>query len=132
MENINKKLRISGTFLGAIAVILGAFGAHGLEKVLDADALSSFEVGVRYQFYHVFVLWGVSLFALSEKTKKLIFWLVVTGIICFSGSIYLLATNAITVINFKAIAPITPIGGGLLIAGWVVLFISFLKRRSDI
>lgn len=128
---MNKKLQIAGAFFGATAVVLGAFGAHGLENVLEADAIATFETGVTYQFYHAFLLLLVSLFALSEKTKKYIFWLLIIGILCFSGSIYLLATNALTGFDFKVIFWVTPLGGTLLIFAWVLLFINFFKKKAD-
>jgi len=129
---VNKKLQITGAFLGATAVILGAFGAHGLESMVDAKAIETFNTGVTYQFYHSFLLLLVSIFALSEKTKRYIFFLVSIGILCFSGSIYLLATNALTTFDFKIIALVTPLGGTLLILGWIVLFVNFLKKKTDI
>lgn len=67
---MNKRLLVTGSILGFLAVIIGAFGAHGLEKSLDADALATFETGVKYQMYHALLMLLVSIFALSEKTKK--------------------------------------------------------------
>lgn len=126
---MDKKLRIAGAIFGLTAVIIGAFGAHGLEKVLDLDALATFETGVKYQMYHALLLLVVSLFALSEKTKKTLLALLIIGIFFFSGSIYGLATNDLTGFDFTKIALITPIGGTLLIAGWVVLLLQFIKLK---
>lgn len=126
---MDKKLRIAGAIFGLTAVIIGAFGAHGLEKVLDLDALATFETGVKYQMYHALLLLVVSLFALSEKTKKTLLALLIIGIFFFSGSIYGLATNDLTGFDFTKIALITPIGGTLLIAGWVVLLLQFIKSK---
>lgn len=126
---MDKKLRIAGAIFGLTAVIIGAFGAHGLEKVLDLDALTTFETGVKYQMYHALLLLVVSLFALSEKTKKTLLALLIIGIFFFSGSIYGLATNDLTSFDFTKIALITPIGGTLLIAGWVVLLLQFIKSK---
>lgn len=126
---MDKKLRIAGAIFGLTAVIIGAFGAHGLEKVLDLDALATFETGVKYQMYHALLLLIVSLFALSEKTKKTLLALLIIGIFFFSGSIYGLATNDLTGFDFTKIALITPIGGTLLIAGWVVLLLQFIKSK---
>ncbi|MBQ0117478.1 MAG: DUF423 domain-containing protein, partial [Flavobacterium sp.] len=119
---MNKKLIITAAFLGSVAIVLGAFGAHALKKVLDTDALQTFEVGVRYQMYHALFLLGVGATPLvTEKTKKTILWLVSLGVLLFSGSIYLLATQQALGINFSFLGPITPIGGLLLIAAWVLL-----------
>ena len=121
-----------GAFLGATAVILGAFGAHGLESRIDESAIETFNTGVTYQFYHAFLLLLISIFALSEKTKRYVYFFVSIGVLFFSGSIYLLATNALTSFDFKVIALATPLGGTLLIIGWIVLFVNFLKKKSDI
>jgi len=117
---MNKKVLITGSILGVLGIILGAFAAHGLEKIVDADAIKSFETGVRYQIYHAFFLLilGSTSFV-SLKAKKVILYLVVIGLILFSGSIYGLATNELTSFNFKTIAMITPIGGLSLIIAWI-------------
>lgn len=127
---MNKKIAIAGSILAGIAVILGAMGAHALKKVLDTDALLSFQTGVRYQMYHAIALLFLSTTILiSEKAKKKIFRLMLTGVILFSGSIYLLATNALTPINFKTIALATPLGGILLISAWILLLLSLIKNK---
>ena len=119
---MTKKILTTASILGAIAIILGAFGAHALKKVLSVDQLSTFETGVKYQMYHaLFLLVIPSLTTLSDKAKKTILILVQSGVLLFSGSIYLLATNDLTAFNFKIIGFVTPIGGGLLIAAWCVL-----------
>ena len=113
---MNKKLLITGAVLGILGIILGAFAAHGLEKLVDTDAIKSFETGVRYQMYHAFLLLIIgSTSFVGLKSKKIIFYLVVIGLIFFSGSIYGLATNDLSGFNFKTIAMITPIGGLSLI-----------------
>tara|TARA_R110002051_G_scaffold126358_2_gene199936 strand:+ start:35142 stop:35525 length:384 start_codon:yes stop_codon:yes gene_type:complete len=124
---MNKKLGIAGAFFGLTAVMIGAFGAHGLKDSLDASSLVTFETGVKYQMYHAFFLLLVSLFALSERMKKTLLIVIVCGIVLFSGSIYGLATNTLTTFDFSKIALLTPLGGLLLIVGWVVLLIHFIK-----
>jgi len=129
---MNKKLLVSGSVLGILGIILGAFAAHGLEKLVDDDAIRSFETGVRYQIYHAFfllILGGTSF--VSLKSKKIILYLVVIGIILFSGSIYGLATNELTSFNFKTIAMITPIGGLSLIIAWLTMFIGIIRNKVD-
>lgn len=129
---MRKKILITGAILGALAVILGAFGAHGLKKVLNADQLASFETGVRYQMYHAFLLLfvGISAF-ISPKMQRIIYVFVLWGIVLFSGSIYLLATKDITNIDISSIGFITPIGGSLLIIGWIVMMLNFFKLKTE-
>jgi len=129
---MNKRLLITGSILGILGIILGAFAAHGLEKLVDENAIKSFETGVRYQMYHSFLLLilGGTTF-LNLKTKKRIFYLVVVGLILFSGSIYGLATNKLSAFDFKTIAMVTPIGGLTLIIAWLVMLIGILKLKVD-
>jgi uncharacterized membrane protein YgdD (TMEM256/DUF423 family) len=129
---MNKKLITTGALFGMIAIILGAFGAHALKKVMPAEQLVTFETGVRYQMYHALFLIFISMISeISEKAKKTIYYLVLSGVLLFSGSIYLLATNSITSFDFKVIGFVTPIGGLLLILAWAVLFFSFIKKREQ-
>ncbi|MBL6655525.1 MAG: DUF423 domain-containing protein [Flavobacteriaceae bacterium] len=112
--------RLYFTFiLGGFTVILGAFGAHLLEKLLSAAQLASFETGLRYQFYHVFFLILLSLVPrIEEKDKNKITLLISIGILLFSGSIYLLNLQDVLGLNLGFMGPITPIGGSLLIFAW--------------
>ena len=128
---MDKKLISTGAVFGMIAIILGAFGAHALKKVLSLEQLSTFETGVRYQMYHaVFLLFIGLLNDLSQKAKKTIYFLVLFGVILFSGSIYLLATNDLTSFDFKVIGFVTPIGGLLLILAWGVLLMNIINKKS--
>lgn len=130
---MDKKLISTGAVFGMVAIILGAFGAHALKKVLAAEQLVTFETGVRYQMYHALFLLFIGLMKnISLKAKKTIYFLVVFGILLFSGSIYLLATNDLTAFDFKVIGFVTPIGGLLLIVAWVVLFININNKQSQI
>jgi len=127
---MNRKIAITGTIFALLAVILGAMGAHALKKVLDAASLMSFETGVRYQMYH-----GIALLFLSttnlitEKAKKLVYSLMLIGVLLFSGSIYLLATNTLTSVDFKAIALATPLGGFFMISAWILLLLNIVKNK---
>jgi uncharacterized membrane protein YgdD (TMEM256/DUF423 family) len=128
---MDKKILSTGTIFGMTAIILGAFGAHALKKVLTIDQLSTFETGVRYQMYHaLFLIFVVLLPSISQKTKKVIYYLVFSGVLLFSGSIYLLATNTLTAFDFRTIGFLTPIGGFLLILAWTVLLVSILNKKS--
>jgi uncharacterized membrane protein YgdD (TMEM256/DUF423 family) len=129
---MDKKLISTGALFGMIAIILGAFGAHALKKVLPTEQLVTFETGVRYQMYHALFLIFISMIAgLSDKTKKTIYFFVLSGVCLFSGSIYLLATNSITPFDFRVIGFVTPIGGLLLIVAWCVLFYNFVKTKQQ-
>ena len=125
---MDKKIISTAAVLGMIAIILGAFGAHGLKKVLNIEQLTTFETGVKYQMYHaLFLLFIGTTTLINQKLKKTILNLTITGVLFFSGSIYLLATNSLTTIDFKVIGFITPIGGIFLIFAWFLLFFDLIK-----
>ena len=129
---MNKKILITACFLGFAAIILGAFGAHGLKDLIPMESVQSFEIGVRYQMYHaLFLLFAGSTSLISSKMKTRIFYLVIAGCILFSGSIYGLATNLLTNFDFKSIGFITPIGGLCFILAWGLLFMNFLKMKGN-
>ena len=128
---MNKSLLIWGAIFGVMAIILGAFAAHGLRPVLPVEKMQSFETGVKYQMYHaLFLILLGGLPVASEKVKKICFYLTLFGVFFFSGSIYLLATNSLSSFDFGVIALVTPVGGVLLISAWVVLLISFFKLKK--
>ena len=127
---MKSKFLIAAGVLGATAILLGAFGAHGLKQVLTADQLVTFEVGVRYQMYHALFLLGVgALKGLSDKAQNTILGLTVVGVLLFSGSIYLLSTGLAGDAS-KILGPITPIGGLSLTMAWLILLIQGLKSKS--
>src|SRR5688572_8087268 len=112
---------ITGSLLAALAVGLGAFGAHGLKKIVPAETVTTFETGVRYQFYHCFALIIVAIlfekFAGSWMTYA--GYAFIAGIILFSGSLYVLTIiQATGTVGLRGIGIITPFGGLFLIAGW--------------
>lgn len=128
---MDKKIISTGAIFGMLAIILGAFGAHALKKVLSIEELSTFETGIKYQMYHaIFLLFIGMNNSLTQNAKKVIYNLVVFGVFFFSGSIYLLATNSLTVFDFKAIGFVTPIGGLLLILAWGILLFHFVKKKG--
>jgi len=125
---MNKKILILGSVFGFFAIAIGAFAAHGLKPKISVQAMQSFETGVRYQMYHALLLLIIgNIGGVSEKNKKIIFYLISVGVLFFSGSIYALATNTLTTIDFKVIGFITPLGGLLLIIAWLILLINFVK-----
>lgn len=129
---MNKTVLITACILGVLSIVLGAFAAHGLKKSIPAESLSVFETGVKYQMYHaLFLLFVGSSSYVTSSYQKIILYLVILGVIFFSGSIYALATNSLSSLDFKKIGFITPIGGLLLISAWVVLLINFLKTNVN-
>ncbi len=121
----NNYIIITGAAFGLIAIVLGAFGAHALKKVLSTEKLSSFEVGVRYQMYSALFLLLIGFN--GDVMSSLINWsfyLATIGTILFSASIYLLSLSEYLKRNFKFLGPITPLGGLLMILGWGSLLIS--------
>lgn len=128
---MDKRFYIAGLIFGLTAVILGAFAAHGLKPLLTPEARDTFETGVRFQMYHALLL--LILGNLKTPPGPLfnwIFYFLVLGIILFSGSIFLLATNELTPVDFKIIGPVTPIGGTLLIFCWGLLLFHFIKLKK--
>ncbi len=127
---INKKIILLGSVLFITAIILGAFGAHALKDLLSIEKLQSFEVGVRYQFYvsMVLLLFGL----LNEKIPFNLsgfFIFQITGIFMFSGSIYLLSLEQILSLNLKFLGPVTPLGGLMMIVGWVIFIVRLIRFR---
>ncbi len=130
-NRMDRKIIATAGVLGAIGIILGAFGAHGLKELIDPAQVIVFETGVRYQVYHaLFLLFIGTTSLVSEKAKKAILWLVVVGVLFFSFSIYFLACNTLFSFDFRKIGFITPVGGLLLIVAWAVLFLNIMKRKG--
>lgn len=125
----NKQLQIWGVLFCGTAVILGAFGAHLLSDMLSADALQSFEVGVRYQFFHGMALLFLSLTPKPQKFINRTGLLFIIGTLLFSISIYLLSLSTMYGdTGLPAIlGPVTPIGGLMLILGWLNLLVGYLR-----
>ena len=116
--------------MGMLAVVFGAFGAHGLKNLVDADAITTFETGVRYQMYHAFFLLVLGLIPDNLiKSKKPIYVCTVIGVILFSFSIYMLALNDLMKLDFKIFGIVTPIGGLFLIAAWLLMAYNILKSK---
>ena len=127
---MNKKILVTASVFGLLSIVFGAFGAHSLKALISAEAHQAFETGIRYQMYHALVLLFIgSTSLIQQKTKNILFYLILLGILFFSGSIYGLSTNNLTGFDFKTIGFITPIGGFLLIISWMLLLISFFKMK---
>ncbi len=138
MDEKQNHLMCSNGFLvfasvsGALAVMAGAFGAHWLKDHLDLHQLSSFETGVRYQFYHSLALIAVHILLHYSGNKLLIRagYLFATGIILFSGSIYFLSLRSLIGMDLKFLGPVTPLGGLLLLAGWIHLLLYSISKKT--
>ncbi|MES2813007.1 MAG: DUF423 domain-containing protein [Bacteroidota bacterium] len=128
---MEKKILLTALCFGFVSIVLGAFGAHALKKVMNPDQLSSFEVGVRYMMYHALFLLFVSTtsFLLPEQ-KNVVYNLSLAGTILFSVSIFLLSTSGLTGVSFKFLGPITPLGGLLLIASWGMAFFYIITKKG--
>jgi uncharacterized membrane protein YgdD (TMEM256/DUF423 family) len=124
---MHKGFMLAGAILAAIAVGLGAFGAHGLKQIVPQETISTFETGVRYHFYHAFALLVTGILYERIKTR----WVRFAGssfilcIILFSGSLYILTLlKATDTIGLNKLGIITPFGGLFFIAGWIALAIA--------
>ena len=118
--------------LAALSVAMGAFAAHGLKNYVSDKAMATFETAVRYQFYHVFALMitGILYKEFTFTAIRVAGWLFITGIIFFSGSLYLLAIIQGTVQpGYKWLGAITPVGGLAFIGGWISLFVGLFKKN---
>ena len=132
MPNFDKNIVVVASFLTAITIGMGAFGAHGLKNLVDASALNTFETGIRYQMYHCLALLVLGLAPLVPiKIKKTLFWFFIFGMLFFSGSIYLLALNSILPFDATKIGFITPIGGLLFILGWIWFAVKMLTLKKQ-
>ena len=128
---MNKSIVIIGIVLLVIAIVLGAFGAHALKDHLTPEKLNTFEVGVRYQVYNglAFLILGLS----ADKVQfslKVPIRLIFTGIILFSGSIYFLAIQEMMGVSMKFLGPLTPLGGLLIITGWILFLIKIMRSKA--
>jgi uncharacterized membrane protein YgdD (TMEM256/DUF423 family) len=129
----NKDLLTIATLLAALAVALGAFGAHGLKPLVSPERLEAFKTGVQYQFYHAFAIAltvTISQF-LDDKWLRRSAWLFLTGILLFSGSLYILTyLSATNTEGGKWVGAITPLGGVCFLLGWGFLTIVTVKNKS--
>lgn len=122
---------IAGTLFAALGVILGAFAAHGLSKVLPPEKIEVFQKGVTYQFYHAFALLivGIAYAYCPVKPMQLSVPMFIIGIVCFSGSLYLYPFLEVKNIAIPIPARmVTPIGGLFFIAGWICALMALLKK----
>lgn len=127
---INKSVRFFLTvssIMMALAIAIGAFGAHGLKSIVSPELLITYNTGVEYQFYNTLGLFAATfMIYLKPDSKSLVVsaWLILIGMVIFSFSLY-----ALVLLNMPILGAITPIGGTLLIIAWVILAISFYKEK---
>jgi uncharacterized membrane protein YgdD (TMEM256/DUF423 family) len=131
---MNVKFVITGVILITVGIILGAFGAHGLKSQLVnfPEKIESFETGVKYQMYSgfTFLIIGLNASKLNFSLKNIyVFWFI--GMLLFSVSIYLLSIQPILKVSLSFLGPVTPIGGGLIITGWILFLIRLLKNNNQ-
>lgn len=130
---MHKGFIIIASFLGALAVALGAFGAHGLKNYATPAMINTFETAVKYQFYHVFALSITGILYAYYPSPLLVMTgkFFIVGMSIFSGSLYLLTLFSILGQNqFKWLGAITPMGGLLLIVAWILMGISLLRYKA--
>ncbi len=128
---MNKRIIIIASIFGILAVILGAFGAHGLKRVITAGELDTWQTAVQYQFYHTLALLFLATFSrFRSRTINAASWFFTIGILLFSGSLYLLsAKDLLNITNVSILGPMTPIGGLFFILGWVSLLVATIKNK---
>lgn len=128
MNKTSKNTLLTACILGASGVMIGAFGAHGLKDLLESTGrTTTFETAVKYHMYHALALMAVGIIGnfVSHKFLKWALYSMVVGVLVFSGSLYLLC-----ILNIPILGAITPIGGVLLIAGWLLTFLGIKKGYS--
>jgi uncharacterized membrane protein YgdD (TMEM256/DUF423 family) len=126
-DNMSKAILMTASILLALAVSIGAFGAHGLKAHLSTDMLLTYKTGVEYHFYHALGLLLIGILSLMYPSN-LLNWsaiLLAVGIVLFSGSLYIMAITGI-----KWLGAITPFGGLSFIAGWVLLIVAIWKNMK--
>ncbi|MEC5146254.1 DUF423 domain-containing protein [Chitinophaga sp. 212800010-3] len=130
---MHKSFLVWAAALGALAVVLGAFGAHKLKELVPPETVSTFQTGVTYQFYHVFALLvtGILFAQLPGSQLEWAGRCFIIGILLFSGSLYALTLLKMTGnVGLKGIGIVTPIGGVFFIAGWICLLSGVLKLKA--
>ncbi|TJZ60794.1 DUF423 domain-containing protein [Sphingobacterium olei] len=129
---MNKQIILTASFLGLVAVILGAFGAHGLEGKISEYHLETWKTANQYHFYHTLALLFLSTFSRAKSPSIRVSFIAFTvGILFFSGSLYILSVRSLFDIEIASwLGPITPIGGLFFMTGWIGLFVAAIRHRA--
>lgn len=131
---MHRSFLIVAAGLAGLAVILGAFGAHGLKQIAPPETIATFETGVRYHFYHSIALLAIGILFERFRNKwiKYAGYAFITGIVLFSGSLYMLTyLKATDTVGLNGIGIVTPFGGLCFIAGWISLVIAFSTKKQS-
>lgn len=128
---MNKRIIITAAIFGTLAVMLGAFGAHSLKKIISTEQLDTWYTAVQYHFYHTFALLFLSTFGrFKNKIVNFSAYCFTIGIFLFSGSLYFLALkNVLAIEAINVLGPITPIGGLFFILGWLSLLLAAVRDK---
>jgi uncharacterized membrane protein YgdD (TMEM256/DUF423 family) len=124
-----RSILLMAAITGALAVMLGAFGAHGLKNRLSPELMVIYQTGIQYHFYHALALLACGVLAhqgMESGAMCISAYLFVTGIVVFSGSLYVLAIT-----DIRWLGAITPIGGVAFIAGWLALAIAVMQSNAQ-
>lgn len=129
---MNKQIILVAALFGMLAVILGAFGAHGLEGKISDYHLNTWKTANQYHFYHTLALLFLSTFSRAKNSSIRVSFIAFTvGIVLFSGSLYVLSVRSLLGIDgWSFLGPITPLGGLCFIIGWIGLFVAAMRNRS--
>ena len=129
---MNKQIILVAALFGMLAVILGAFGAHGLEGKISDYHLNTWKTANQYHFYHTLALLFLSTFSRAKNSSIRVSFIAFTvGIVLFSGSLYVLSVRSLLGIDgWSFLGPITPWGGLCFIIGWIGLFVAAMRNRS--
>lgn len=123
---MNETIIITGATFGLLSVVLGAFGAHAFKKFMNDEHLKNYETGIKYQMYHAILLVSIGLKAELFDNQTTLLYLFSGGIILFSFSIYGLSISSALNKKMRFLGPVTPLGGLLLVAGWLAIIINFI------
>jgi len=124
----SRRLVVTGGICALLAVVFGAFGAHAVRGMITPDLFAAYQTGAQYQFYHalgIIAIGIVSAFPPTRRCIQIAGWLMLAGIVLFSGSLYLLALTGV-----RLLGAVTPLGGIAFIAAWATFVVSLLRDKS--
>lgn len=130
---MKRRFLAAGALMALLATVFGALGAHAFKPQLSPDQLESFKTATQYQFYHALALIAVGIISAHWQDKFMLWsgYLFLSGILIFSGSIYVLSTQEISHIRAPFLGPFTPVGGLCFMAGWISFIISLFRMKDE-